>query len=194
LRARAGYPHAETILHIEPVLGRSDVRRSRDDGGDPDRDAKIGAIVSDLSSLLAPYDVTIVATRPTSAGYSMIVMTDDNASVVGQPAELPAATRSTCNMRTSPVSFEFGYGGSPEELRRDFAVRNALARFADQAAIPLSKKHGDCMCFVNDACWIGSLCTIGGAGTPIDPTGGCPTSATEVDEADAFLQVFGARL
>jgi hypothetical protein len=123
----------------------------------------------------------------------MIVMTDDNSATAGLTPDLPAATRSTCNMRPAPVSFEFGYSGSPEELRRDFAVRNAIAMFADQAAIPLSTKHGDCMCFIDSSCWIGSRCTIGGADVPIDHSGGCKRPESTMNEADAVLQVFGAR-
>jgi hypothetical protein len=155
--------------------------------GDPDRQMKIDEIVLQLRDIVAPYDITIVSTRPTAGDYSMVVLTDDMASKVGLDAQLTAVTRSSCNQRSAPVAFEFGYFG------RDYAARNAIAMFADQAAIPFSKLRGDCMCFSHLVCSVTMPCTIGGPDTPIDPDAGCATGETTMDEAALFLAVFGPR-
>ncbi len=160
---------------------------------DSERQTKIDAIVMQLHAILAPYNIDIVTTRPATGSYQMIVMTDDPASALGLSATINATTRSSCNRRPSPISFTFGYAGATDQRKRDFAVRNVIAMFADQAAIPISRKPGDCMCFVDVACAALSPCTIGGPGTPIDSRSGCPTTETTMDEASLFRDVFGAR-
>lgn len=155
--------------------------------GEPQRQALIDGVVMQVKSIVAPYDIEVVTVRPASGDYSMMVMTDDSAQVLGLAPGMAAITRSSCNQRSSPVSFAFGYPG------RDYAARNAIAMFADQAAIPLSTKPGDCMCFASSVCTQVGPCTIGGPGTPIDQSAGCTTGEPTMDEAAMFLAVFGPR-
>lgn len=160
---------------------------------DPQRQAKIDDILAQLRTILSPYDISVVAARPAAGNYHMVVLTDDNSQLLGLAPDLAASTPSPCNTQPSVISFEFGYSGFTDQLKRDFAVRNAIAMFADEAAVPISTKHGDCMCFSNDECFVGSPCTIGGPGTMIDTTGGCSGGAvgTTMNEGSLFLEVFG---
>lgn len=158
---------------------------------DPQRATKLDAIVSQLTTILGPYDIDIVTTRPAAAPYHMILFTSAAPSAIGSTSGGSALVTPTCNQSASVIGFVFGGG---MELPRDVAVRNTIAMFGLFGGVPLTVTAGDCMCLIGTACAnVAAPCKIGGAGTMVTTgAGSCGFSGT-VDEAAIFLARFGAR-
>ena len=162
--------------------------------GDAARATRIANLVTEVRTTLAAYDVSVVATRPATGSYDMVVLTDSPASTVaGAPAG--GIVTSVCNVTPSVVSILFGptYAAFTTAQAQDTLANYAIALFANEAGIPWSTKPADCMCFADGACTPPNApCTIGGAGTAIDSHVGCGLSGPTMDERALFLSAFGA--
>lgn len=159
--------------------------------GGADRATEIASLVTDIEGILAPYAVTVTNARPAAGPYDEIVLTDSDPSASGFPPSA-ALLATTCNMEASVMGFAF-----PARLdasyRHATVVQFAVSMFATFGGVPESAKAGDCMCYQNDVCApSATLCTIGGAGTPVDQSpAACGETATTMDEHAKFLAAFG---
>ena len=154
-------------------------------GSDAQRAADIAAIKEQLDGTLSPYDVTVTLSRPTAGPYDMLVMTDDLPTKAGQ--QNGTAVPDSCNTVASEVALQFG-----TETDLNHLARNAVSLLGITAGIPLSNKLGDCMCLADTDCaTLSTPCTIGGAGTLVSTTPGCPNGQSTDDETALFLAAFG---
>src|SRR5438477_11168766 len=115
--------------------------------GAADRAASIATITSDLTTLLAPYAIDVVTTRPASA-YDMVIVTASTAGAIGAGAQNTGALALPgCDQ---PHGFEISYvfGAVTTTPNTEHFVANlALAMFAQEYGVPITNQAGDCMCF-----------------------------------------------
>lgn len=165
--------------------------------GDPDRAAKVGILVDQIQSVIAPYNITVVTTRPATGPYEMVVVTDDPATKLASSLQLISAiSASACSRQASGIGFVFPTALSDVGTRRtDFVQYQAIEMMGLANGVPLSSVAGDCMCGSNSDThcqdMLDSLCTIGGAHTPLAGTTICDDFDATMDEAAVFLAVFG---
>ena len=161
---------------------------------DAQRATKIAAVVSQIQTTLAAYNVSVVATRPAAAPYDMVVMTDTPAAMFGLPAGLGGLLSPTCNATPSVISLLFGssYASLTDVQLKNLFANYAIVGFGVAAGIPMSTKDRDCMCYSDDTCHptVGP-CTIGGAATSMVTPDQCGSDATVMDEAALFLAAWG---
>lgn len=161
-------------------------------GSGSNRDAVITADVSEVATILAPYDVDVVMVPPSSGPYMMIVTTDTDSSVLGC-TDCPAAVPADCGAELSPVAFNFGAGSALPQ--HGFSADTVAMLGLSVLGIPESAVPDDCMCYHDANCTFppDRQCKIGGAGTAISATSpGCSAgSATVMNEAALFLAGFG---
>jgi hypothetical protein len=156
--------------------------------GDPQRVAKIQAIVNDVESILQPYDITVVTTRPASGRYDMLVA-GGTSQQAGAPAGLPGLAVLDCAravLRHISLLFDLSTGHN--------AARQIVGGLGVSHGISASTLSDDCMCIAGGGCTsLVAACTIGGANTPVAPNANCePGGATTMDEQQEFLAEFGA--
>ncbi|HEU0032053.1 MAG TPA: hypothetical protein VFQ53_15575 [Kofleriaceae bacterium] len=153
---------------------------------DLQRQQKLDALTAQLAATLAPYDITITTSRPPSGGgdYHMIVLTDSPPTTLGFPNGVSAVVPTACN--TLPSVIGFGFLANMFDTNR--LASSTIALFGITGGVPTSTKDGDCMCL--SCATLTAPCTLGGAGTPIDPL--CGRSGT-LDIAGMFLAVYGPR-
>ncbi|MGE0869526.1 MAG: hypothetical protein AB7P03_13245 [Kofleriaceae bacterium] len=153
--------------------------------GDPQRTAKIDAIVSETQTILAPYDIEITSTRPTTGMYEMIVLTDDLGEDVGLQGVI-SIIPSGCAPRLSTIGLIFG-----EPISEHAVVREIIQRFGSTGTIPSTSAPNDCMCDASSCDWnLSSPCTIGGANTPVSELEQCTQDQT-IDVHAQFLAIYG---
>ncbi len=167
--------------------------------GDVDRATKIAQQAALIAGILAPYNISVVTTRPAAGPYDMIVITDDTAVKLGLNAGIGAITDTGCDMNASDVGFVFPklLGGAPFTNVLDYDALEAISMFGLQNGIPITTGPSDCMCLADQHCGMDltQACTIGGAHTPIDKANGgagtCGVADATMDEASVFLAAFG---
>ena len=155
---------------------------------DAQRTTKIAAIVSEVQTILAPYDLAVTTTRPASGTYDMLV-----AGGLPQDAGLSAGVNSItpfdCMASQAHVVLLFDVGG----VDQHFAAQQIVAMLGIAQAIPQSTQKLDCMCYASPSgCGqLTAACTIAGANTPVYSAQACNQSQTTMDENAEWLQVFG---
>lgn len=157
--------------------------------GENNRDEKLALIADGARTILAPYNIEVVTARPVSGSYDMIVFGGDPVDA-GYQAGIIAFRPLECNENKPNVSFIFE---NYEPLTKRYAsdVVTAVGQINN---IPITNLNGDCMCGVSFDCLLNdALCTMGGAGTPVDPVWTCE-SITEADVHARFLDQFGPAL
>ena len=160
---------------------------------DANRATKIADLMTELQTIVAPYDVTVVNTRPTSGDYDMFVITDSDGTAAGFSAGQGGIAAISCVAMAKAVALQFAppYASSTDEQRKHNFGAYALATFGISSGIPQSQVYGDCMCYTSQECGqINAACHIGGAGTAVN-TQFCGGAAT-MDEGAQFLAAFGA--
>lgn len=166
--------------------------------GDASRTTELASLVTEIGGIVAPYNITLVTTRPASGTYHEVIVTDDNATPLGLNAGIGAITPAgaTCNTEAAPLSFVFVgayFTSTYSQAMADFITSATISMVGVQGGVPLSKKTNDCMCLAAANCGQGSgTCTIGAAGTPVDSTVACGDPDATMNEAAVFLAVFGA--
>ena len=156
---------------------------------DAQRATKIAAIVGEVQTLLAPYDITVTTTRPASGTYDMMV-----AGGLSQDAGLPQNVVSIVPLDCKGTGGHVVLLFEAFTLSQDEAAQQIVAMLGIVHTIPQSTKAQDCLCYANPT-GCGTLsgpCTIGGAGTPVYSAQACDTTQTVMDENAEWLQVFGA--
>lgn len=168
-------------------------------GDQADRATQIAAVVAEISAKVAPYDITVVTTRPQNRAYHEIVVTDDPASKVNSAyTTVWALTSTACNSVPSAVGLIFPGTFSTVASERAIYVENfAVGYFAFLNGIPATTRSGDCMCLLQDNCTTQvTSCSIGGPNTPVDTSQNgaatCGWSSATIWEAGAFTTAFGA--
>lgn len=162
---------------------------------DPQRATKLAQVTDEITAILAPYDIVVTTQRPTGGTYAMIVFTDDDGSSA-QCANCISLSPQECNTTDRPIAFVFGGVFGSGLMPVHLATSNAISMFGMFAAIPLTSKVGDCMCYIEGACvqdWqtTTTACKIGGAGTPVAATPGCQAAGTTMNEDAVFRATFG---
>lgn len=160
--------------------------------GDANRAAKIADFMTELQTIVAPYDVTIVNTRPASGDYDMFVTTDSDGTAAGYSAGQGGIAAISCASKAKAVALQFvpPYASSTDDGRKHNFGAYALGTFGIASGIPQSNVYGDCMCYSGQQCGqITEACHIGGPGTVVD-TQLCTGSAT-MDEAAIWTAAFG---
>ena len=164
---------------------------------DAQRTTKIANLVTQVQATLAPYNVSIVSTRPAAGPYDMLVITDSTAQSFGLGAGAGGLLSLSCNTIPSAVAMLFGpsYSSFTDVQLRNTFASYAIAGFAIQAGLPQSKKDQDCMCYTDNSCGtLTGACTIGGANTPVWTPDPCGFSGSTMDEAAQFLGAWGPHL
>jgi len=152
---------------------------------DPQRASKIQAIVSEVSVILAPYDISIVTARPATGTYDMAVAGGQPSSA-GLPAGVLGAAPTDCGTTGHHVSLLFDTATGHD------AARQIVTALGETHAVPSSTVSGDCMCDASGfRTGLAAACTIGGPGTPVSQSSTCATGPT-MDERSLFLAAFGA--
>jgi hypothetical protein len=160
---------------------------------DAARATKIGGMLTEVQTILAPYDITVVGTRPSTGDYDMFVITDSDATGLGFSAGQGGIATVRCGAFARAIAVQFAppYASEPEAQRLHTFGAYAIATFGVYSGIPQSNVYGDCMCYTGQQCGqINAACQIGGAGTAVF-AGGCNSPAT-MDEKARFLAAFGA--
>lgn len=151
------------------------------------RDERLGLIADGARTVLAPYNIEIVTERPSVGDYDMIVFGGDPVDA-GFQAGIIGVRPLECNEDESNISFIFE-NYAPLTKRYASDVVTAVGQLNN---IPITNLNGDCMCGVSFDCELNdALCTMGGAGTPVDPVWNCE-DITDVDVGARFLEEFGA--
>ncbi|MFT3699566.1 MAG: hypothetical protein QM831_40840 [Kofleriaceae bacterium] len=164
-----------------------------------DRATQIATVVSDISTKLAAYDITVTTTRPTTGAYHEVVVTDDPATKFDAGFQTVwALTTTNCNAVPSAMAFVMPGTYSTVAAERMTYVENlATGYFAFLNGLPATAKAGDCMCFNAIQCLqqTTTACTIGGANTPVDHSqnslAACGWADATIWEAGAFTTAFG---
>jgi hypothetical protein len=155
--------------------------------GDLARDQSIANHANDVRTHLAPYDIAVVTERPAAGPYDMLVA-GGHATDAGLPAGIFSIAVNDCAAPPAKhITLVFGEGFSQRS-----AVQQIIAIYGIGHGIPSSTPRNDCMCFSASTCGNPTAdCTIGGAGTPVDPSTQCPHDTT-MDEHQLFLDALGA--
>jgi hypothetical protein len=155
---------------------------------DAARTTKIAAIVSEVQTILAPYDITVTTTRPASGAYDMMAA-GGTAQAAGLAAGVQSITSFDCMAAHQHVMLLFDQGET-----QDDAAHQIVAMLGIAQTVPQSTKSLDCMCYANPTgCGVlTGPCTIAGAGTPVYSAQACDTKQTTMDENGEWLAVFGA--
>jgi hypothetical protein len=152
------------------------------------RDEKLALIADGARTILAPYNIEVVTERPATGDYDMIVFGGDPVDA-GFQAGIIAYRPLECNEDKPNVSFIFE---NYEPLTKRYAS-DVVTAVGQLNNVPITNLNGDCMCGVSLACALNdALCTMGGAGTPVDPVWTCE-NITEADVGARFLAEFGAQ-
>ena len=161
---------------------------------DAQRSTKIAALVTQIQTTLAAYNVSIVSTRPAAGPYDMVVITDSTSQSFGFGAGQGGASPVTCSTIPSAISLLFGssYAGFTDVKLRNTFASYAIAQFGIDAHVPMSAKNQDCMCYAGQSCGpLTGPCTIGGPGTPIMQPDLCGFGSATMDEGAQFLAAWG---
>jgi hypothetical protein len=156
---------------------------------DPQREVSLGLIADGIRELLAPYDVAIVTERPDSGDYIMIVFGGTSLDA-GFENDFGAISPFVCNRDYSnAIAMAFERGS-----RTSYYTYVVVSELGILNGVPFSSVSGDCMCWSGASCagTGDSVCTIGGAGTPVNTNDWPCEDITEMDEHQRFLGAFGA--
>lgn len=153
-----------------------------------DHATAVAALLAEVQGVLAPYNLVVTTTRPTSGAYRMIVVTDSDTSALGIPAPLGANIALGCTPKLTGVGLVF-----PVHLANlHSTARVVIAEIGILAGMPTSNATGDCMCYVGSQCGaIDATCTIGGANTP-NGDSPCVAPNSTMNEQNEWLTRYGA--
>jgi hypothetical protein len=168
--------------------------------GVADRDTTIATIVTNTQARFAPFNVSVVTDRPAGLDYFMIVFTGAPSVIFGpgQGTGVSAVTTFPC-MDTTPmaptldgIGFQFQNGTTSDAYGPGERGNLAIPVVALAQNINPTTANGDCLCFASADCQLNeAACTIGGAGTAVDTTNGCPGAPATEDEMSLLAGVLG---
>ncbi len=159
------------------------------------REAYIAQIVAAAESVLAPYSIDIVTTRPTTQHYQMIVLGGDATTVSGC-STCTAFSHVSCLKLTDAVDLVFDRGPTPKPnqyanvILDDISIINGLAE---------TTVANDCTCRFDASCGLSNtLCNFSSNATTTMMMGGTPPivlncGRTTQDEPLILKSVFGCR-
>ena len=111
--------------------------------GDPNRQARIDAIVVRVQDKLAPYSIDVVTTRPTSSEYTMAVLGGD-ATLLGATTGTLSLAPARCDFANQhQIAFEFDRGSTV--ANGDYAM-SILSDFGAIVGLAGVTDPGDCLC------------------------------------------------
>jgi len=158
-----------------------------------DHMGRVQQVTAEVVNVLAPFDVDVVTTRPTTGPYHMIVYTHLQSQDVGLAADLLFTSKSDCGTNASQVAVVFQ--ASETANFPHIAALAAVASLGGFFGVENSAQAGDCMCRDNNAvlftCSLTAKCTVGGAGTVRALNSICGTSGGTFDETAEFLANIG---
>jgi hypothetical protein len=152
--------------------------------GDAQRASKVQGIVAEVSTLLAPFDIAIVTSRPSTGAYDMLVA-GGQSQAAGFPAGLFGVAPTDCVTTGHHVSLLFDPAVGHD------AARQIVSALGETHAVPSSTAANDCMCDgTGCASGLTASCSIGGPGTPVSGNASCAAGST-MDERQLFTAAFG---
>ncbi|HTJ41987.1 MAG TPA: hypothetical protein VL463_07805 [Kofleriaceae bacterium] len=155
---------------------------------DSQRATKIAGIVGEVQAILAPYDVAVVTTRPSSGNFDLIAFGGTSTDAGLQQGIGALALAGQCSLTGEHIALVFDLGWNQHD-----AARFAVSLFGMSHDVSMSTVAADCMCFAAGTCTtLSAACTIGGAGTTVDTTYYNCAGAATFDENAAFVAAFGA--
>ncbi|MEO8706418.1 MAG: hypothetical protein ABI867_40685 [Kofleriaceae bacterium] len=159
--------------------------------GDPDRAARTLEVVSEMETLLAPFNIEITTTRPAGDAYDMIVF-GESAEPFGLPRAVPGLAFPVDCADANPHNVTFVFSGAfgPAATGGVFASM-AIPALAVVNGIPSANRQGDCLCWNGAECDPIATCTIGGPGTPIAANQPCAGGETTMDPRARLRAAFG---
>jgi len=148
-----------------------------------ERSEKIAAVVTDLETIFAGFEVEVTTTPPVG-DHILVVLAGDDAG------DLHGLARHDCGdvVRNDVIIF---FAGVANPERGEHAVANEVA-FALTRSIGLAKTRGPghpCSCDPTGLCSSDSLCELQPEAEVTFSS--CPGLGTVIDELEAFSQVFG---
>lgn len=140
------------------------------------------AIVDQITSTLAPFDVDIVTTRPTSGDYSMIVIGGEGPDLGLPQGTLAVSSFGGCDT-VVPRRVSFAFDNTSGNPLPTYVIGSlAVGGYLLGLGLPTSDLAGDCLCWESPSCTFTAACTIGGANTPRYQQSLCGTGP-DFDEA-----------
>lgn len=154
---------------------------------DPQRSAKIQAIVDEVQATLAPYDISMVVSRPASGTYDLVVA-GGASQQAGLAAGLPGVAVVDCTgaiPRHITLLFDLSTGHA--------AARQIVGSLGVSHGISASTSNTDCMCVADVGCDpLATACVISGANTPVSANVDCEVGgATTMNVQQKFKDAFG---
>jgi hypothetical protein len=159
--------------------------------GAADRATRIQAVTAEVSAILAPFDIDVVTTRPTTGTYHMVVFTHLQSQDIGLAANQLVVAAPLCGANPSQVAVVFR--DSETSSFPHAASISVVVELGQFFGVESSAVSGDCMCKTANTvvCTQTAACTIGGAGTTRADASTCGTSGGTFDENAEFLANIG---
>jgi hypothetical protein len=155
--------------------------------GDATRQENIDQIVAAVRTVLAPFSVDVVTTRPASGDYYMSVIGGDSMTITGNAGVLSLAP-ATCNSQdrdSIDLVFDFGFASNQRY------ANSILSDFGAMLGLPATTKVKDCMCRENGcADPTNAPCTFG-QGVPVGTANPCGVATS--DEQTTLEERVGCR-
>lgn len=153
--------------------------------GDAQRTSKIQTLIDEVEAILAPYDVAVVTTRPSSGEYDMLIA-GGTSQMVGLPAGQPAVAVVDCTATPPPhISLLFDLSTGHD------AARQIVGALGVSHGISATTKSSDCMCIADGSCTtLASVCTVSTTNTDVSSNVFCGT-ADSINVHQQFLAKFG---
>jgi hypothetical protein len=154
-----------------------------------DRATQIAAITTSVKAILAPFDLEITTTRPTTGPYDMLVF-GGSSQDVGLTSGVDGIAAIDC-LDLNPSNIVLLFGDAFPVTAPDVIASLSVTALGITNGIPTSTVDNDCMCWGGGGCSQSGRCTVGGANTAITPDNGCANGATKMDEHARFVAAFG---
>lgn len=168
---------ADATINQTPLVASTTALAPFADGA-ADRADRIAAVVGELRTILAPYDIELATVRPATGAYHQIVLTDTPIS--GDLAPISG----DCDPPASAIALVYNTQATHG------IVANAIATYGFLSKIPFTTTANDCMCYVQ--------CSAPAAACEIHAQASVDTSAQDcvasptIDEDALWRATFGA--
>jgi len=155
-----------------------------------ERDVLIGQVTSAVTTVLQPFAIDVVTTRPATGPYTMLVF-GGASTEVGLSAGIGGLAASACQAApASPIVLLFAdIGGS--NAPGSHIGSSAVAGLAISHGVVSADLRDDCTCWAGTNCGPTALCTFGGPGTPVATNDPCAGGRTTMDPRTEFGARFG---
>jgi hypothetical protein len=153
------------------------------------REELITLVTDNVTSILAPFDIEVVTTRPVSGPYTMMVMGGRSADL-GFTSNFGSLAAAGCIPDPNNIHLIFD-----QNFRN--AAASVVAAYAMGFGISNSAENGSCLCWNDPACEPREgICTLESemdVAVDVDGVFCEPAGTTTINEHQKFKQAFGCR-